>query len=253
MEHNVSKKITALKGKPVQVTLEKKFSIPRGIGEGHLDMQGGGTDGTYGYFIMVTSGDSATAMSTIYKIDLQTWQTVMTSKPLRLYHANDLAYDPKHHRLVISHCDLVPDQVSFVDPDTLEITQVRTIPQKHFSIAYNPHRGMYVAGKSRTYDLVLLDDDFTPVKLLPGEDGHIKQGLECDADYIYFFQTGVRNNWIFVYTWEGDYWGKIPVPMVGESENLFVWGDGFVGAFNNHETHTADIYIMKLSEKEKTQ
>ena len=250
MVHHVSNQITALTGKCVQVTLEKKFSISRGDGENLLHMQGGGTDGTYGYFIMVTAGDSATAMSTIYKIDLQTWQVVKASRPLRLYHANDLAYDSKHHRLVVSHCDLVPDQVSFVDPDTLEITEVRTIPQKHFSIAYNADRGMYVAGKSRTYDLVLLDDEFTPVKLLPGEDGHVKQGLECDQEYIYFFQTGVRYNWIFVYDWDGNYWGKIPVPMVGESENLFVWQDGFVGAFNNHENHSADIYIMKISEKE---
>lgn len=250
MEHNVSKKIADLKGKEVVVTLEKKFSIPTGEGPGPLAMQGGGTDGTYGYFIMVTADDSSVALSTIYKIDLKTWELVKTSKPLRMYHANDLAYDPKHHRLVVSHCDLVPDQVSIVDPDTLEIIEVKTIPQKHFSIAYNAERGMYVVGKSRTYDLVLLDDDFEPVKLLPGEDGHVKQGLECDREYIYFFQTGVRNNWIFVYDWDGDYWGKIRVPMVGESENLFVWNDGFVGAFNNPEDHSADIYIMKLSEKD---
>ena len=249
MEHNVSKQIAALTGKDVAVILEKKFSIPTGEGTGFLAMQGGGTDGTYGYFIMVTSGNSAVAMSTIYKIDLHTWEIVKTSKPLHMYHANDLAYDSKHHRLVVSHCDLVPDQVSIVDPDTVEIIEVKTIPQKHFSIAYNAQRGMYVVGKSKTYDLVLLNDDFDPVKLLPGEDGHIKQGLACDPEYIYFFQTGVRNNWIFVYDWDGGYWGKIRVPMVGESENLFEWNDGFIGAFNNTAEHSADIYIMKLTEK----
>lgn len=250
MEHNVSKKIASLIGQPIEVSLEKKFSIPRGEGPGHFNLQGGGTDGTYGYFIMVTSGDSATAMSTIHKIDLKTWKTVKTSKPLRMYHANDLAYDPKNHRLVVSHCDIVPDQVSLVDPDTLEITEVRTIPQRHYSITYNATYGMYVVGKSKTYDLVLLDNNFEPIKLLPGEDGHVKQGLECDDEYIYFFQTGVRNNWIFVYGWDGKYYGKIPVPMVGESENLFVWEDGFIGAFNNNEDHSADIYAMKLSKKE---
>lgn len=249
MEHNVSKTIADLKGKDVAVILEKKFSIPIGEGTGFLAMQGGGTDGTYGYFIMVTSGNSAVAMSTIYKIDLETWEIVKTSKPLHMYHANDLAYDSKHHRLVVSHCDLVPDQVSIVDPDTLELMEVKTIPQKHFSIAYNAERGMYVVGKSRTYDLVLLNDDFDPVKLLPGEDGHIKQGLECDPEYIYFFQTGVRNNWIFVYDWDGNFWGKIRVPMVGESENLFVWNDGFIAAFNNVAEQSADIYVMKLAEK----
>ena len=188
-------------------------------------------------------------MSYIHKINLETWETVKISEPLKMYHANDLAYDAKHHRLVISHCDIHPDEVSIVDPDTLEVIEVKTIPQRHFSITYNAAKGMYVVGKSLTYDFVLLDDDFQPVELLPGEDGHIKQGLECDDDYIYFFQTGVRYNWIFVFDWDGVFLRKIPVPMVGESENLFVRGDHFIGAFNNNVDNTADIYVMTLSEK----
>ena len=249
MNTAVSEVVRALESKEIRVTLEKVWSIPREGNGLRFNMQGGGTDGTYGYFILVTKGDSATAMSYIHKVALDTWQTVKISNPLPLNHANDLAYDPKHHRLVISHCDIYPDRVSMVDPDTLELLETKTIPQKHFSIAYNPNKGLYVTGKSRTYDFMLLDDDFQPVRLLPGEDGHVKQGLECDDDYIYFFQTGVRNNWIFVFDWEGNFLRKIPVPMVGESENLFVWGDGFIGAFNNNEDNTADVYRMTLTEK----
>ena len=248
MKTAVSEVVRALESKEIRVTLEKVWSIPREANSLSFNMQGGGTDGTYGYFILVTKGDSATAMSYIHKVALDTWQTVKISKPLPLNHANDLAYDPKHHRLVISHCDIYPDRVSMVDPDTLELQETRTIPQKHFSIAYNPNKGLYVTGKSRTYDFMLLDDDFQPVRLLPGEDGHVKQGLECDDDYIYFFQTGVRNNWIFVFDWEGNFLRKIPVPMVGESENLFVWGNGFIGAFNNNTDNTADVYRMTLTE-----
>jgi len=250
MHSSVSEVIRSLEGKEIEVTLEKVWSIPREAGGLRLNMQGGGTDGTYGYFILVTRGDSATAMSYIHKVTLDTWQTVKISKPLPLNHANDLAYDPKHHRLVISHCDIHPDRVSMVDPDTLELLETKTIPQKHFSIAYNANKGLYVTGKSRTYDLMLLDDDFQPVRLLPGEDGHVKQGLECDDEYIYFFQTGVRYNWIFVFDWEGTFLRKIPVPMVGESENLFVLGDGLIGAFNNNADNTADVYRMTLTEKD---
>ena len=249
MKISVNNVIRALQGKEIEVVLEKVWSMPRTANGLQLIMQGGGTDGKYAYYNLVTRGDSATAMSYIHKVDLSTWQTVQVSKPLPMNHANDMAYDPKHNRLVVSHCDIYPDRVSFVDPDTLELLETRTIPQKHYSLAYNANKGLYVAGKSRTYDLALLDDDFQPLRLLPGEDGHVKQGLECDDEFIYFFQTGVRNNWIFVFDWEGTFLRKIPVPMVGESENLFVWDCGFIGAFNNKEDDTADVYRMILKEK----
>ena len=42
---------------------------------------------------------------------------------------------------------------------------------------------------------------------------------------------------------------KIRVPMVGESENLFTYGCGFVGAFNSKEGRSADMYIMTLRER----
>lgn len=249
MENTVSKVISSLKDKNIEVTLEKKLNIPRETSGMSFNLQGGGTDGKYGYFILVTRGPSENAMSYIHKIDLETWETVKVSEPLKMYHANDLAYDARNHRLVISHCDIHPEEVSIVDPETLELIEVKKIPQNHFSITYNANKGLYVVGKSRTYDFVLLNDEFEPVRLLPGEDGHVKQGLECDDEYIYFFQTGVRYNWIFVFDWEGTFLRKIPVPMVGESENLFAWGDHFIGAFNNNEDRTADIYAMVLSEK----
>ena len=250
MKRTVSGVIKALEGKKINVTLRRMHTISREVQELRFNMQGGGTDGRYGYFIMVTRGPSETALSYIHKIDLETWETVKISKPLPMYHANDLTYDPKNHRLVVSHCDVKPDEISLVDPETLERQEVKTIAQKHYSIAYNPNKGLYVTGKSRTYDFVLLDEQFRPVTLLAGEDGHIKQGLECDDDFIYFFQTGVRYNWIFVFDWDGTFLRKIPVPMVGESENLFVRGDHFIGAFNNNESNTADIYEMILEEGE---
>ena len=85
--------------------------------------------------------------------------------------------------------------------------------------------------------------------MLPGVTGYIKQGMECDEDFIYFFQTGKEFNWIFLFDWEGQLLRRIPVPMVGESENLFVMGDTLVGAFNSNTTRSRDIYVMHLEEK----
>ena len=249
MYDTLAQRIRALRGKEITVRLEKKLTLPMEQDGVEFNMQGGGSDGKFGYFIMVTRGPSETAMSYIHKVDLSTWQVVKVGSPLPMHHANDLCYDPKHHRLVVSHCDIHPEWVSFVDPDTLELLETVEIPQPHYSMAFCPEKGLYVAGKSRTYDFVLLDEDFQPQKLLPGVTGYIKQGMECDEDFIYFFQTGKEFNWIFLFDWEGQLLRRIPVPMVGESENLFVMGDTLVGAFNSNATRSRDIYVMHLEEK----
>jgi hypothetical protein len=128
----------------------------------------------------------------------------------------------------------------------LELLETKTIPQRHFSLAYHAGKSRYVAGKSKTYDLVLLDDGFEPVRILSGVEGYVKQGLECDDEYIYFFQTGKTANWIFVFDWNGELKHRIEVPMVGESENLFVRGDKLICAFNDLEKETGVVYELSL-------
>ena len=247
--NTVSEIIRSLAGKEIEVALTKKLAVSRMIEGKRWYMQGGGTDGTYGYYAINSGGDSRESVTLIYKVDLRTWQIAQISHPLYMSHANDIAYDPKHRRLIISWCDIEPDKVAVVDPDTLELLETKQIPQRHFSIAYCAEKGRYVAGKSRTYDLVLLDDDFQPVELLPGVEGYVKQGLECDEHYIYFFQTGTDANWIFVFDWEGNLMHKISVPMVGESENLFVRGDRLICAFTDKENNQLTVYEAALSEK----
>ena len=245
----VSQIIHSLEGKEIEVSLTKKLAFSRMIDGTHWYMQGGGSDGTYAYYAVNSGGDSRESATLIYKVDLTTWQIVKTSPPLYMSHANDIAYDPYHRRLIISWCDIEPDKVAVVDPDTLELLETKQIPQRHFSIAYCPERHRYVAGKSRTYDLALLDDEFTPVALLPGVEGYVKQGLECDDRYIYFFQTGTDANWIFVFDWDGVLIHKIIVPMVGESENLFVRGDKLICAFTDKDAGELTVYEAALSEK----
>ena len=245
----VSQIIRSLEGKEIKVSLTRKLAFSRMIDGTQWYMQGGGSDGTYAYYAVNSGGDSRESETLIYKVDLATWQIIKISQPLYMSHANDIAYDPYHHRLIVSWCDIEPDKVAVVDPDTLELLETKQIPQRHFSIAYCPERHRYVAGKSRTYDLALLDDEFTPVALLPGVEGYVKQGLECDDRYIYFFQTGIDANWIFVCDWDGALIHKISVPMVGESENLFVRGDKLICAFTDKDAGELTVYEAALSEK----
>ena len=113
----------------------------------------------------------------------------------------------------------------------------------------NEKRNKYAIGKSLCYDIGILDSDFELLQTYAGEDGYTKQGMECDDDFLYFFHTGKKNNWIWVYDWDGNFQKKFKVPMVGESENLYIRGDKFIAAFNNFKDQTGDIYEMTLSAK----
>lgn len=234
----------------LEVTLETKLTLSS-IDEHYktMGLQGGGTDGKYGYFVMNEHGATEAVKSKIVKVDLDTWQVVAEAHDFYMCHANDVAYDSKHHRLLISHCNVDAHKTSIIDPDTLELIEVKSIPTRHFAMAYNAKRNQYAVAKSATYDIAVLDEELNPLYDFAGEDGHVKQGIECDDDFIYFFQTGCRNNWIFVYDWDGKYYGKIRVPMVGESEHLFFYGDLLIGSFNRHREKEADICIMTATPK----
>lgn len=233
----------------VEISLEKKLVIGQDEHYKRMNMQGGGTDGKYGYFVMNECGSTAEVKSKIVKVDLESWEIVAEAHDFYMCHANDVAYDAKHHRLLVSHCNVDAHKISVIDPDTLSLVEVKTIPTRHFAMAYCAQRDQYAVGKSATYDIAVLDENFEMLYDFWGEDGHVKQGIECDEDFIYFFQTGCRYNWIFVYDWDGKYFGKIPVPMVGESEHLFFKDGQFIASFNNFHEKTGEIYVMTVSPK----
>lgn len=237
-------------GDDIEVTIEKKLSIPTFV-EGYKKcyMQGGGTDGKYAFYIINEGGNTGLEKSRMYKIDLETWEIVAQKQDFLWSHANDVTYDSKRGVIVVCHCN---KNISLLDPETLEELEVRELTTGgQYSMAYNEKRDQYAIGKSLCYDIGITNSDFELIETYPGEDGYTKQGMECDDDFIYFFHTGKRNNWILVYDWEGGYHGKFTVPMVGESENLFIRGDKFIAAFNNFKDQTGDIYEMTLTRKSK--
>ena len=171
-------------------------------------------------------------------------------------------YDIKYYDFNLCNQDVLK-----LDKDSLynDDNHLNTVGAKHFSTVFADYFMGRIQREDLFYDsyemklkestprllglqIKMSDLNNTNISVTPIT-SHSGMQVECDQEYIYFFQTGVRNNWIFVYDWDGHYWGKIPVPMVGESENLFVWNDGFIAAFNNVAEQSADIYVMKLAEK----
>ena len=99
----------------------------------------------------------------LVRYDTQTGKTVRISDPLPLNHANDLTYNSRRGLLVAVHNNPNRKLVSFIDPETLTVTETVTLPCRIYSLAYSPERDMYVAGIAGGQSFCLLDAAFRQV------------------------------------------------------------------------------------------
>lgn len=218
------------KNKSISSTSEYLFTVSK------IDTiktsQGGGTDGKYFYQALIkkdTQTGEANNIVRIVKTDLETGKVVKTSDDLALNHANDITYNPKINKLIVVHNAPYRDRISFVDPDTLEITETRSIGMKIYSIAYNATYDRYVVGLSGGQTFTILDAEFrntlnSPFQPTSLTKGYITQGAECDDQFIYFVLY--KQNVITVYDWSGKFVSLITLDIKSiEPENLFIYKD----------------------------
>lgn len=129
----------------------------------------------------------------------------------------------KTNQLVVVHNNPYRNKLSFVDPETLEITDSRTIEHKIFSIAYNEKRGSYVAGLSGGQSFAILDNNFNktsgPFTPTDYTTGYVTQGLASSNDFI-FFALYIENI-ITVYDWDGNFVALIDLTLGGQSDTRF--------------------------------
>ena len=103
---------------------------------GYAVVQGGCTDGTYAYYLMVSSYNQR---GKIVKVRMSDRAIVKKSAKLDIWHGNGMAYDSRRHQLVISSRDDPSDgvyrkqQLTCVDADSLTIIGGR---QKNVSYSY---------------------------------------------------------------------------------------------------------------------
>lgn len=211
--------------------------------------QGSATDGKYAYTILENQRINR---SSIWKIDMKDWSVVNTVYDLALDHSNDMTYNPKINRLIVAHNAPNYSTISFVDPDTLQVTESRKICCEIFAIAYEPSRDQYIVGISGTFDFAVLDADFNKVARCRGIDtGRIRQGVDCDENYVYFPQVGedyMTDNCIVVYDWAGNYINTVTMKKFQEIESMFHWEDDWYLAFNYNGSI---IYRADLERVEK--
>ena len=191
-----------------EYTQIKKMSVATAIapsGQSLSCVQGGGTDGKYMYACMLNATEKDPSCM-ILKYDLRTQNRVAISAELKLGHANDMAYNPDEHILVVSHCvqnttyngQPAAGLVSIFDPDTLALK--KTVPLAEgsdISITYDQKTKQYITVGVQNNYIYVYDKDFNLVKTFTGFgvcrgifDGkycgdYLMQGIETDGKYLY--------------------------------------------------------------------
>lgn len=210
-------------------TIEKLASIARK--QYFTVVQGGGSDGKYAYVALI---DKRTTPETgiIYKYDMETWKRVAVSDTLPSAHTNDIAYDSKNNRLVISYCSSTDKYhgIVTVDADTLEFIEYIYAPTRSRGVCYLPDTNQYIFAVN--YEYYLTDENFNTIRTIP--DGYPQlttQGVYCDGDLIYDARWDSKAEYqiISVNSMSGKFIGAVPLYNIqGEPESLFRDGNSFV-------------------------
>ena len=191
--------------------------------EGCSVMQGGGTDGKYGYYALINKSTSPET-AVITKYDLDTMEPVKTSAVLPTGHTNDITYDSKNHRLAISSGTDNWRGTIFLNPDTLEIIDHKVAPVGNRGMEYLPSTDQYIIASG--YTIYTTDANLNPISSFACQDPqYTTQGLTCDEKYVYDvrYNNAGGNHHIIVHDMQGNYIGSARLSGINyEPENLFI-------------------------------
>lgn len=211
--------------------MERVIRVPSS--EGCTVLQGGGSDGTYLYYALINKSTTPET-AVIHKYDPKTWGLVKSSGVLPTGHTNDITYDKKHDRLVISSGTDSWRGTHFLDPDTLEIVDYIVAPISHRGIEYLPSTNQYIIGTG--YTIYLTDEALNPIRSFPCRDPqYVTQGLYCDEKYVYDvrYNSGSTPHYIIVHDIDGNYMGSAKLSGVTtEPENLTMYNGEYYLACN---------------------
>ena len=236
---------------------------------GYDTMQGGVSDGTYLYYILYNRGIEDCKIA---KIRMDNHALVKVSQPLGAWHGNDLAYNPVTGDLVVVHATGDRKVLTVVDRKTLAVSRrvtvtiPKTLPGDHsgrcakvtgfMNISYDPVTGGYLAMTTGKVDLMMLDRDFNPVRIIPlrdkKEDGYYYQGLDVYRDYILVTESCYSNSIACVYDRSGRLISETVLKKGWEVENITHTGGAFyIGCYRAYDRPDYK-YVRKQVTKTKT-
>ena len=256
-------KITAVKKKGKLINWHAY--LPDKYRDAYHVMQGAATDGKYNYMIFWKRNKTKCI---IMKVKAKNSKPVMISAPLKLYHGNDLVYNPSAKLLYSVYSDQQPFLVTAVDPGTLTIRSTMTVripsslkgassAQKKalkglVAITYNEKKKQYAMRVSGKNDFLILDAAFQPLKYVTVTNTpKIRcQSMDSDDKYIYICMDRAGSyNLIAVYGWDGTWKKTITVPLILEIESLYHIGKKTYATFYNTygpSSHTFRLYLPRI-------
>lgn len=177
--------------------------------------QGGCSDGTYFYQMLITKQDTNDENNNeckIVKVNFKTGDVVKVSEALPLNHANDVTYNSKLNCLVVCHNAPNRNTLSYVDVNTLKIKETFKIDYEIYCIDYNASTDRYVVGLSGGQTFRILDGNFkaTGKVHMPSDatKDHVTQGVGSDDEFIYFaLYMNQTRCVISVFDWDGNHVG----------------------------------------------
>ncbi|MBO5269479.1 MAG: hypothetical protein J6B77_01750 [Clostridia bacterium] len=215
----------------LKVTMTEIFKIAdhRDANNVHCRVvQGGCTDGTYYYVALNNGVKTENSISAVHKYEIATGKKVATYENLKIFHANDMTYNPVTDEIIVVQGEPDRRYLAFFDRESFELKRREIIDHEIYSLAYDPYENCYWAGLSYGFNFVRLDLDFNRVGdiFIGVVTDYVKQGIDCDDKYIYFQQY--KNNAVIVYDKTGAFVREIPLPKTSyEAENIFHIGDVF--------------------------
>ena len=272
---------TKLKYKKQTLNIRKQAGLKKSE---YSTLQGGCTDGKYAYMAFAVANSKfcnfaaypqfIDASALIVKLRLSDHKVIGVSDPMPIGHANALTYN-KHKRKIIVTNNAAPPaesggsnryttRLSIVNPSTLAYEGYVDVEipdelegatwEQHDSIkgfcgvAYCPETKQYAVNISETYDFMVLNEAFEPVRFMKagkvfrsGDNMYAHQQMDVSSDFIMTILSpkGTRKkteaNKLAVYTWDGRYMCSIKLVKGYEVEHVFHIGTKqYHGYYDGH-------------------
>ena len=249
----------------------KKFDVmgllPRRYKQKYNIPQGGTTDGKNIYQVLWKKNSNKCI---IVKFNAKKLKRVALSKPLKIYHGNDLAFVKKHNKIYVSNCDGKRMHISVVHPKTLKlIGSIKVKVPKSLkrrpknskvkgisALDYNAELDKFVGRIRGNSSFLVLNDQLKPVEY-SGTNKKFKyrgQGMFSDSKSVYIlYDKQKKASYIMAYSWSGKFKYKITLKTKYEIENLFRIGKKhyaaiYYGRWTSHGFKRS-TYLLKINMK----
>jgi hypothetical protein len=138
-------------------------------------LQGACANNGYGYFTLY---NRSVEKCKIVKVDLATLEVIKVSKPLPVYHGNNLTFNTKKNLIVATCCKVKDKRAVFIDPKTLKVRYNKDIKLKaskkipksvvnsykgFTAIAYNEKNDCYVGRLRGSGNVIIFNGSMNDV------------------------------------------------------------------------------------------